>query len=395
MNRRLCIPVLICLTAVACSSGSPSPSAPSAARSTGGSVFSVTSATAKATVAAADVARCLGGSVDPQCFASQTASSVVAGAGLTAPGAPGFIQYRVAFDAVTVTWSAPQTGDPVTSYTIEAGSGPGLTNLAVLATGNNATTYTVTGVPRGTYYVRVKGQNAAGFGPTTTDFSLFTITTGPCAVAPFAPLSFSSSTSGSTVTLRWEAPALDSCPPTGYRLLAGSSPTTSEYADARLGQTTQYTATGVGPGTYWLRIFSTNAYGQSTNWAETTAVVTAPTPTPTSSLTGTWVGLVSNGDGMTASADPRCPNEKFDFQLAITQSGSTISGTGTTRVVSGGVCDRAGVVDSSTFSGTASNGTFSFRVANGLSATGTYTSSRMTGSLSGGGGTGSFAVNKQ
>jgi hypothetical protein len=61
---------------------------------------------------------------------------------------------------VQLGWQAPSTGEVPTGYLIEAGSGPGLANLAVLQVGN-ATTFSTT-APPGVYYVRVRAVSAYG-----------------------------------------------------------------------------------------------------------------------------------------------------------------------------------------------------------------------------------------
>ena len=49
---------------------------------------------------------------------------------------------------VTLTWSQPP-GEVVQSYEIEAGSAPGLANLARISTGSSATSFMTPGVPAG------------------------------------------------------------------------------------------------------------------------------------------------------------------------------------------------------------------------------------------------------
>jgi hypothetical protein len=61
---------------------------------------------------------------------------------------------------VTLTWLAPTAGAFPAGYVIEAGTAPGLANLAVLHLGN-ATTFT-TVAPPGVYYVRVRAKGADG-----------------------------------------------------------------------------------------------------------------------------------------------------------------------------------------------------------------------------------------
>jgi predicted phage tail protein len=62
---------------------------------------------------------------------------------------------------VELRWFAPTSGPQPTGYLIEAGSAPGLANLATLRVGPQ-TRFVTTNVPRGDYYVRVKALNARG-----------------------------------------------------------------------------------------------------------------------------------------------------------------------------------------------------------------------------------------
>ena len=85
------------------------------------------------------------------------------------PGSPANLLASVTGSSVTLTWSAPTTGGPVTSYQLEAGSAPGASNLAIFDTGSGATAMGVNGVPPGTYFVRIKAKNSSGISTTSNE----------------------------------------------------------------------------------------------------------------------------------------------------------------------------------------------------------------------------------
>lgn len=64
---------------------------------------------------------------------------------------------------MSLSWSVP-FGTPPTTYIVEAGNGPGLANLARISTNSTTPTVTFTGVPRGSYYVRITAANQYGVG---------------------------------------------------------------------------------------------------------------------------------------------------------------------------------------------------------------------------------------
>ncbi len=76
------------------------------------------------------------------------------------PSAPVFTAGSASGSTVTLTWQAPTRGT-ATSYIVEAGSAPGLSNLARANIGA-ATTAQFGGVPAGTYFVRIRAVNAQG-----------------------------------------------------------------------------------------------------------------------------------------------------------------------------------------------------------------------------------------
>jgi fibronectin type III domain protein len=204
------------------------------------------------------------------------------GAAVTAPSAPANLTATVTGTSVALNWTAPAGGDPPTSYTVQAGSASGLSDLANFDTGSTATTLVVLGVPNGTYFVRIHANNAAGQSGASNEFQLVVGTGGtPCGV-PGAPTGLTASVTGNTVVLSWAAPA-GGCAPTSYVIQAGSSPGASDLANFSTGSTTpSFTATGVGSGTYFVRIISANSGGVSAPSNEAAFVVgscgTVPNP---------------------------------------------------------------------------------------------------------------------
>lgn len=158
---------------------------------------------------------------------------------------------------VALTWSAPTTGTP-RSYVIEAGSSTLSANLAQFDTHSTSTSFSASGVGDGLYYVRVKAFDGANdLSPASNEVGLLV---GACAAAPLPPLTLTSYVLRSTVYLAWTASAAA----TSYVVEAGSQSGLSNLANSDLGSAlNMYTATGVGAGTYYVRMRAKNACGLS------------------------------------------------------------------------------------------------------------------------------------
>src|SRR5439155_166787 len=118
------------------------------------------------------------------------------------PGPPTGLAGTVNGSTVVLTWTAPTSGGAPTSYVIQAGYSPGLSNLANFSTGSAATSFTANNVASGVYYVRVLAANAGGTSGASNEISLFV---SACSGPPSAPSGLASLVSGSTVTLSWTA----------------------------------------------------------------------------------------------------------------------------------------------------------------------------------------------
>lgn len=96
---------------------------------------------------------------------------IAVGGAPSPPSAPLTFQAVVTGSTVTFQWTAPIAG-PTTGYRLEAGTGPGLSNIAVLNTGSAGTSISFSGVPPGRYYVRLRGVNGLGAGVPSNEIVL-------------------------------------------------------------------------------------------------------------------------------------------------------------------------------------------------------------------------------
>ncbi len=124
-----------------------------------------------------------------------------------APGAPSNLRASSSGSSITLSWAAPASGGAPTSYVIEAGSRSGASDLGTQSTGSTATTFTSSSIPNGTYYVRVRAQNAVGTSAPSNEALLAVGVPGP-------PSNFAAVVSGTAITMSWSAPAIGGAPTT-------------------------------------------------------------------------------------------------------------------------------------------------------------------------------------
>ncbi len=82
------------------------------------------------------------------------------------PAAPTNVTSTMSGSTLTLSWTAP--AGLVTGYVLEAGTAPGLANIGA-ATIGAAASFVIPGVPRGTYFVRVRAVTSAGSGAASSD----------------------------------------------------------------------------------------------------------------------------------------------------------------------------------------------------------------------------------
>jgi glucose/arabinose dehydrogenase len=92
---------------------------------------------------------------------SNEVAAVVKGNCTAPPPAPTDVRATVSGGQVTVQWSLPTTSDGPTAFSIEVGSGPGLSNLLMVPVNYTERSLTGTG-PSATYYIRMKSHNGCG-----------------------------------------------------------------------------------------------------------------------------------------------------------------------------------------------------------------------------------------
>ena len=270
---------------------------------------------------------------------SNEALLVVGPAPPPAPGAPTGLTGWATGSSLTLSWTPAGEGGTVVSYVIEAGSMPGLADLASHSTGSPATSFSVTGVPDGLYYLRIRAANASGLSAPSNEFPLRVGT--PPALPPGIPGGLTASVDGAVVTLTWKAPATGSAPTT-YRIEVGYAPGLTNFATISTGNTaTAYTAGGVYRGTYYVRVRAANDAGVSMPSNEAVVIVGC-TATPAAPAN---FRVTSNSGGIVAFAwdPPPGPinNAPTSYTLSAGLSpgswylGSIVLGPQTTYIVSG------------------------------------------------------------
>ena len=196
---------------------------------------------------------------------AETAATVAAyAAGGPPPGTPGALTAAVLGGTVTLTWTPPATGGPVTGYRLDAGPAPGAASYGPFFT--TARGLAFPNVIPGRYYARVRSVGPGGESAPGPDVAV-DVTTA-CAVP--GPASISATVSPGTAILQWFAPAGNG--PTSYEVGVGSAPGLLDLGVFAVGTLTA-AAVPAPPGRYVVRVRGVNACGPGAPSAERLVVV--------------------------------------------------------------------------------------------------------------------------
>lgn len=242
-----------------------------------------------------------------------TAASLVAQSGPPEP--PTNLAASASGSNVTITWQ-PGAGAAPMGYQLEAAatpSGAAIASVPVASAG-----LTVTSVPDGTYYLRVRAVNAAGVSVPSAEVSV-TVGVPACGAAPAAPVNLTQVVSGGMVTLTW-TPGSGGCPPAHYVLSAGSQAGLADLASVNVGAVSAFT-TPAPPGTYFLRVAAANAWGTSA--ASNEVVVSIG---PTCVVPGAPEAFVATATGTLASFQWQPPLTGGAPTNYLLEAGTTASG---------------------------------------------------------------------
>ena len=169
------------------------------------------------------------------------------------PSMPRGVSASTSGSLVTLSWSPPVEGSPVTQYLVYVGTVPGGSDLVNGVPVGNVLSVSGT-VAQNRYYARVQAVNGYGVGPTSSEISF--VVGGPGQ--PGNPSGLAVSWSGTVATLAWN-PGSGA---TTYYIEAGSAAGAADVARIEVGAATRYVV-DVPPGTYFVRVRAASATGVS------------------------------------------------------------------------------------------------------------------------------------
>ncbi len=187
------------------------------------------------------------------------------------PGAPGSVAATAGVESASVTWSAPTTGGPPTSYTVTPYLGSTAQTPKTVTGSPPATSASFSGLTAGSSYTfTVQAANGSGQGPVSAASNPVV----PTAGAPGAPTGTTASPRNGAAVVSWAAPAGNGGSPiTGYKVtpFVGA---TAQTATTTSGSGTSAAISSLANGTtYTFVVQAINAAGISAGSVASNAVV--------------------------------------------------------------------------------------------------------------------------
>jgi hypothetical protein len=237
----------------------------------------------------------------------------------------------------TVSWTAPSSGAPATSYKITPYIGS--TAQSSVTVPSTQTSKAITGLTGGTTYTFVvTSLNEAGAGPDSAPSNAVTPTS---ATAPGTPTAVSATGGALQATVKWTAPAsTGGSPITAYKVTPYKAGVAQTAVSAGA-SATSLTLEGLTAGTsYTFTVAAVNAIGTGTASAQSNAVTptTSAVPGPPTAVTAagrnggaalSWIAPTSNG-GSAITGYKVTP-----YIGGVAQTQTTIGSTATTATISG------------------------------------------------------------
>lgn len=225
------------------------------------------------------------------------------------PDAPTNFSVTAALSTVALSWTPAASGGPAQRYLVDAGNTvPGVYNLGSTTFPASTTSTSVGGVPAGTYYLRVRAQNAIGTSPATPERL---VTVGACT-PPNRPGTLTGSSADTLVNLAWSAPSTGVTQ--GYQLAVGTGPGLANLGTQNYPATVTALSGPVPYGTYSVRVFATNVCGVSPPSNEITLVVQACASAP---QTPTGLVIAKNGTFLTITWNAPAGTPPTGYTLAV------------------------------------------------------------------------------
>ena len=218
--------------------------------------------------------------------------------------------------SASLTWTATAStaAAPVQFYVVRYALSP-YTTWTIATAGVTTASYTVTGLPAGSYEFEVAAANAAGLGAYSPASAALAL-----AGAPGAPTALAGTPGNASVALTWTAPTLtNGSPITDYVVQYAVAPYTTWVTATSTATSTSYTVTGlVNATSYEFQVAAVNAIGTSSYSAPTAALSPATAPDAVANIATvvssnravkiSWTAPASNGGspitGYTATLSP-------------------------------------------------------------------------------------------